>query len=155
MSRLLRVLLVEDSVDDAILVIRQLQKDGYEPIYERVEDAQSMTEALEHQPWDIIITDYVLPQFSGLEALEIIQQRQPDIPCIVLSGKITDETAVAAMRAGARDYIMKDNLKRLGSVIARELDEFAIRREVATAQRKLQATQTSFRNVILSNIDPV
>jgi PAS domain S-box-containing protein len=154
-SRLLRVLLVEDSVDDAILVIRQLQKDGYEPIYERVEDAQSMTEALEHQPWDIIITDYVLPQFSGLEALEIIQQRQPDIPCIVLSGKITDETAVAAMRAGARDYIMKDNLKRLGSVIARELDEFAIRREVATAQRKLQATQTSFRNVILSNIDPV
>ena len=129
MNKTLRVLLVEDSNNDAILLLRELNKQGYEATYNRVENADDMITSLGKQEWDIIISDYVLPQFSGLAVLDILRKRNLDIPCIITSGRIDDETAVAAMKAGAKDYIMKDNLKRLGPAIERELHDAQTRQE--------------------------
>lgn len=102
-SKTIRVLLVEDSEDDALLLIMHLNQAGYNPVYERVDTAKKIQEAFDKPGWDVVISDYVLPGFSGLEALKIINDRGLDIPCIIVSGKITDETAVTAMKAGARD----------------------------------------------------
>jgi PAS domain S-box-containing protein len=155
MPKPLRILIIEDSEDDTVLLVRQLRRDGYEPVYERVENADEMNRALDDGDWDVVITDYILPEFSGLDALKLLHEKKPGIPCIVMSGKITDETAVAAMKAGARDYVMKDNLKRLGPTIARELDEVLVRRQRAEAEQKLEASQTNFRNILLHNADAV
>ena len=117
----LRVLVVEDSADDAILLIRALRDGGYELTWEQVETAVMMSAALEGKAWDLVISDYVLPQFSALDALQLLQERQLDLPFFVVSGHISEETAAAAMKAGARDYLMKDNLTRLIPAIEREL----------------------------------
>ncbi len=117
----LRVLVVEDSADDAILLMRTLRNGGYEPTWEQVETAAMMSAALEDKVWDLVISDYVLPQFSALDALQLLQERQLDLPFFVVSGHISEETAAAAMKAGARDYLMKDNLTRLIPAIEREL----------------------------------
>jgi two-component system sensor histidine kinase UhpB len=138
MEKPLRILIIEDSEDDTLLLLRNLRRDGYAPVYQRVDSVEEVETALKTQEWDIIISDYVLPHFSGLEALRLIRQKELDIPCIVVSGRITDETAVSAMKAGARDYIMKDNLKRLGAAIERELAETEARRERKKAQDQLQ-----------------
>lgn len=138
MSKTLRVLMVEDSLDDAELILRELKKREYDTDYERVETGEMMLAALESREWDIVISDYVLPQFSGLEALNLLQRRNSDVPCIITSGRIDDETAVAAMKAGAKDYIMKDNLKRLGQAIERELSEAQVRRERRKAEETLK-----------------
>jgi len=124
----LRVLLVEDSNDDAELLIETLRRGGYRPIWERVETAEAMEAALVQEPWDIVIADYVLPRFSGLAALVLMQERQLDLPFIVVSGCIDEALAVAAMRAGAHDYVMKGNLARLVPAIERELGEAEMRR---------------------------
>lgn len=138
MGKPLRILIVEDSEDDALLLLRHLQRDGYITTHKRVDSAEEVESALDVQGWDIVISDYVLPHFSGLEVLRLIQEKGLDLPCIIVSGRITDETAVAAMKAGARDYIMKDNLKRMGVAIERELSETEARRERKTAQDQLQ-----------------
>ena len=117
----LRVLVVEDSEDDAALLIRTLHKGGYEPTWEQVETAATMSAALEDEAWDLVISDYVLPQFSALDALQLLRERQLDLPFFVVSGHISEETAAAAMKAGARDYLMKNNLTRLVPAIEREL----------------------------------
>lgn len=129
MNQPLRVLIIEDSENDAILLLRELKRSGYAPIHEQVDIAADMRAALEKQEWDIIISDFVMPQFSGLEALKLLQGTGLDIPFIVVSGKIGEDTAVAVMKAGASDYIMKDNLTRLVPAIEREMQEAAIRRE--------------------------
>lgn len=129
MNQPLRVLIIEDSENDAILLLRELKRSGYAPIHEQVDTATDMRAALEKQEWDIIISDFVMPQFSGLEALKLLQGTGLDIPFIVVSGKIGEDTAVAVMKAGASDYIMKDNLTRLVPAIEREMQEAAIRRE--------------------------
>jgi diguanylate cyclase (GGDEF)-like protein/PAS domain S-box-containing protein len=117
----LRVLVVEDSEDDVTLLIRTLHKGGYEPTWEQVETAATMSAALEDEAWDLVISDYVLPQFSALDALQLLRERQLDLPFFVVSGHISEETAAAAMKAGARDYLMKNNLTRLVPAIEREL----------------------------------
>jgi DNA-binding NtrC family response regulator len=129
MVKTLRLLMVEDSLNDAVLILRELKKQGYDTVYDRVETTEMMLSALDNREWDIVISDYVLPEFSGLAALDLLQRKRLDVPCIITSGRIDDETAVAAMKAGAKDYIMKDNLKRLGPVIERELLEAQVRRE--------------------------
>jgi two-component system, NarL family, sensor histidine kinase UhpB len=139
MEKSLKVLIIEDNENDAILMLRQLRQSGYVPAHERVDTKDGVIRAISKE-WDIIISDYVLPEFSGLETLKILQDSRRDIPCIIVSGKITDEIAVTAMRAGARDYIMKDNLKRLGPVVERELAEAVTRRE----QRSLQEEKEQF-----------
>jgi signal transduction histidine kinase len=139
MENKLRLLIVEDSEDDALLLILHLQQAGYNPVYERVGTLDQLQAALDKPVWDVIISDYILPGFSGLETLKVLQARGLDIPCLIVSGKIGEETAVAAMKAGAKDYIMKDNLQRLGPAIERELREAAVHRESRQAEEKLQA----------------
>lgn len=138
MVKTLRLLMVEDSLNDAVLLLRELKKQGYDTVYERVETTEMMLAALDNREWDIIISDYVLPEFSGLAALDLLQRKRLDVPCIITSGRIDDETAVAAMKAGAKDYIMKDNLKRLGQVIERELLEAQVRRERLKTEETLK-----------------
>lgn len=140
-NKRLNILMIEDSNSDAALILRELQKQGYQPVYEQVETAESMIAALEKRPWDIVIADYVLPTFSGLGALKLLKEKQPDLPCIITSGRIDEETAVAAMKAGAKDYIMKDNLKRLGPAVDRELSEAQVRRERRTTEEALQQNE--------------
>ena len=134
----LRILLIEDSEDDALILIRQLCREGYSPVYERVETADQLQAALEKPGWDVIISDYVLPGFSGLDALRIMRERGTDIPCLIVSGKIGEETAVTAMKAGAKDYIMKDNLKRLGPAIEREIEEWESKQKRELAEKALR-----------------
>lgn len=129
MEKKLRVLVVEDSEDDALLLARELRRSGYDPILKRVDTAESMAEALDAGQWDIVLADYHLPLFSGLEALRIVKERDLELPLIVVSGVIGEEVAVAAMKVGAHDYIMKENLAKLGPAIERALREASNRRE--------------------------
>jgi PAS domain S-box-containing protein len=134
----LRVLLIEDSDFDATLLMRILGKGGYQLAYERVETASQLQEALARE-WDLVIADYNLPQFSAPAALEMVKAAGRDIPFIIVSGAIGETTAVAAMKAGAHDYLMKGNLTRLIPVIERELreaDNRAEQRETAEALRE-------------------
>ncbi|MBI2922669.1 MAG: GGDEF domain-containing response regulator [Planctomycetes bacterium] len=129
MATPLRVLIVEDSEDDAVLVVRHLERAGYAPAHARVQTAADMIAALEAGPWDCVIADYSMPHFSGTDALAIVRSRGMDLPFIIVSGTIGEEVAVAAMKAGAHDYVMKGNLSRLGPALARELRDAADRRE--------------------------
>jgi PAS domain S-box-containing protein len=130
----LRVLLVEDSADDALLLVRQLGTAGYDVTHRRVDTPDAMQEALERNVWDIVISDYSMPQFSGTAALSMVQERGLDLPFIYVSGTIGEDVAVAAMKAGASDYVLKDKLKRLVPAIERELRDAEVRRERRRAQ---------------------
>src|SRR5688572_6079607 len=136
MSVPLRVLLIEDSDDDAALVVRTLRRGGYDLTYVRVETAEAMRDALAHQVWDLVISDYSMPQFSGPAALQLLQAVGMDLPFIIVSGTIGEETAVTAMKAGAHDFLMKGNLTRLIPAVARELREAAERRERRRAEAR-------------------
>ncbi len=138
MTKQLRVLLVEDSQDDAALLERALKKGGVQLAMNRVETAEMMKKALEKQDWDVIISDYVLPRFSGLEALNVLKKIGKDLPFIIVSGKIGEDTAVETMRAGAHDYIMKGNLARLIPAIEREMEEAKIRQKKRDAEEELR-----------------
>ncbi|MHA1732687.1 MAG: response regulator [Promethearchaeota archaeon] len=124
-----RVLIIEDSEDDTILMVRHIRRSGLEPEFKRVETAADLENALCGEHWDIILADYSMPSFSGLEALKLVKQGGYDIPFILISGKVGEDTAVEAMKEGAHDYILKDNLTRLVPAIKRELKENAIREE--------------------------
>jgi len=130
----LRVLLVEDSEDDALLLLYELQRAEYSPTVFRVESRHSMMAALEEQRWDVIITDHNMPGFSSQDAIEIARSLTPDLPVIIVSGSIGEDLAVAAMKMGAHDYIMKGNLKRLVPAIERELREAEMRRSHRVAE---------------------
>ena len=151
MGKPLRVLIVEDSENDTLLLLRELKRAGYEPSHERVYTAPDMKTALDKQHWDVIISDFVMPQFSGLEALKLVQEKKLDIPFIITSGKISDETAVISMKAGAADYIMKDNLARLGPAIERELQEKIVRGEREKTSKALREREEEL--IILKKID--
>jgi signal transduction histidine kinase len=127
--------------------LRELKRSGYDPTYERVYAAADLISALEKQSWDIIIADFVMPQFSGLEALKMIRSKELDVPVIIMSGKISDETAVTAMKAGASDYIMKDNLIRLGPAIERELYETSMRIKSEKASTALREREDELRSL--------
>ncbi|HEX4644630.1 MAG TPA: PAS domain S-box protein, partial [Verrucomicrobiae bacterium] len=151
MSRPLRVLLVEDSEYDAALLLPVLRDGGYEPICERVETAATMIAALDRKTWDVVIADYVLPRFSGPAALKILQKRGLDLPFIIVSGHIDEDTAVASMKAGAHDYVMKDRLARLVPAIEREMQEAEVRRARKRSEENLAAAHT-FRRAIEDSI---
>jgi len=136
----LKVLLVEDSEDDALLLLRELRRGGYEPLCERVDTAAAMEAALEERAWDIVISDHSMPAFSSSAALELLRAKGfVDMPFIIVSGQIGEDVAVAAMKAGAHDYIMKDNLARLNTAIERELREAEGRRERRRAEEKYRS----------------
>jgi two-component system, cell cycle sensor histidine kinase and response regulator CckA len=136
MSVPLRVLLIEDSDDDAELVVRTLRRGGYDLAYARVETAEAMRDALAHHAWDLVVSDYSMPQFSGPAALQLLQAVGMDLPFIIVSGTIGEETAVTAMKAGAHDFLMKGNLTRLIPAVERELREAAERRERRRAEAR-------------------
>ena len=138
MSTPLHVLLVEDSESDAALIVRHLSTADYDVSHERVESAGQMRAALEQPDWDIVIADYKLPGFDAPAALAILQQSGLDLPFLVVSGQIGEETAVALMKAGAYDYLMKDHLARLAPVVQRELGEARMRRERRRGEEKLR-----------------
>jgi len=139
MSNSIRVLIVEDSSDDAELLRHELNRCGFElPDCRRVETAAEMETALREGRWDLILSDYSMPRFDGLKALAIARTVDPDIPFILVSGVMGEETAVEAMRCGAHDYVMKDRLARLVPAIRRELSEAVVRREKRRAQADLR-----------------
>ena len=146
MTTPLRVLLIEDSENDAELLLLTLRRGGYAPAYERVETPEGLEDALARQSWDIIISDYAMPRFNGLQALKLAQETGADIPFILVSGSIGEDVAVEAMKAGAHDYLMKDKLARLPPAIAREL------RDARMRQEQRQAEETIHR---LAYSDPV
>ena len=137
----IKILLVEDSEDDALFEIRELRRCGYAPQYERVDHADAMLNALKRTQWDLILSDYNLPHFSGPQALEIYHIQNLNIPFIVVSGVIGEDAAVSMMKSGAHDYIMKDNLKRLAPAIQREMKEAASRRERQAMEELLQVSK--------------
>jgi PAS domain S-box-containing protein len=147
----LKALLVEDSENDAELLLHALSKAGYKPTARRVDNAAEMESALAQDNWDLIISDYVLPQFSGLEALKILQRRGLDVPFIIVSGKIGEEVAVEALKAGAHDYLLKDRLTRLGSAVQRELREAAQRRKRREADQALRDSEERYRRLVESS----
>lgn len=151
MDKPLKVLIIEDSENDALLLLRELRKGGYSPTYERVYTADGLNSALEKQSWDVIISDFVMPQFNGLAALKLIKEKGIDIPFIITSGKISDDTAVVSMKAGAADYIMKDNLTRLVPAIERELLETSVRREREKASKTLEEREEEL--IVLKKLD--
>ncbi|MGZ3416820.1 MAG: sensor histidine kinase [Polyangiales bacterium] len=119
--------MVEDQEDDALLNLRQLERSGYAVTWKRVEDAPSMRAALHDETWDIVLSDWALPQFSGPEALKVLGESGLDIPFIIVSGTVGEDAAVDSMLAGARDYIVKGRLARLSAAVERELKEHADR----------------------------
>jgi two-component system sensor histidine kinase UhpB len=144
MNTPLRVLMVEDSEDDAFMLERELKRGGYEPVYQRVQTARDMAAQLKEQEWDIVISDYIMPKFNGLDAFGVLKDAGLDLPFILISGKIGEDTAVDAMRAGVHDYIMKDKLTRLVPAIQRELKEAVVRRERKLAEEALQESEKRF-----------
>jgi len=154
MNRPLRLLLVEDSRDDADLLLLTLRRGGYAPEHRLVCDARDMAAALDSGPWDLVIADYSLPQFSGIAALELFKSRHIDIPFIIVSGHIGEDEAVAAMKGGAHDYVMKRNLSRLVPAIDREMREAEMRSARKNAEKRLVEHETRL-SAILSNIPGV
>jgi len=138
MAEPLKILLIEDSEDDAMLTILEVRRAGYEPVVRRVETSEEMIDAVENGKWDVVISDYILPRFNGLEALQMLQESGLDLPFIIVSGKIGEDVAVDAMKAGAHDYILKDNLSRLVPAIDRELREAEVRRQRRMADEALK-----------------
>src|SRR2546426_1120695 len=137
----LRVLMVEDSEDDALLLVRELQRGGYEPAFERVASAAAMEAALERHSWDLVIGDHSMPHFSGMAALALVRARGLDVPFICVSGTISEEMAVSAMKAGANDWVTKGHLKRLLPAIERELRE-------AKGRAALRASEAGYETLV-------
>ncbi|MHB8482977.1 MAG: putative bifunctional diguanylate cyclase/phosphodiesterase [Nitrospiria bacterium] len=130
----IRILIVEDSEDDATLLVCELQRGGYDPVFKRVDTESAMKAALEEQIWDVVVSDYTMPHFNGLKALLLVQKYGLDLPFIIMSGSIGEDIAVACMKSGAHDYIMKDKPARLIPAIERELDEAKIRQRRREAE---------------------
>jgi len=147
----LHVLIVEDSEDDALLLVRELRRGGFEPAFERVDTPSALRAALARQEWDILFADYSMPHFSGTAALALVRERGLDLPFIFVSGTIGEDTAVEAMRAGAQDYVTKGNLKRLLPAVERELRDARERRDRKRAEATLRVTQERLRQVTASS----
>jgi putative nucleotidyltransferase with HDIG domain len=135
----LRILLVEDSEDDAQLLLREIKRAGYDVEFERVETASAMKTALARQSWDVIICDYSLPQFGAQQALAVLKESGNDLPFIIVSGTIGEESAVSALKAGAHDFIVKGSLARLIPAIQREMKDAGVRHERRQRERELEA----------------
>ncbi|MEX0960440.1 MAG: response regulator [Burkholderiales bacterium] len=151
----IRVLMIEDSEDDALLVKRELQRNGFEVTSLRVDTAPELEDALARSPWDIVLSDYMMPSFNGLQALNMVRQRDPDLPFIVVSGAVGEELAVDTMKAGAQDYVMKNNLARLTQAVRRELADAQMKRERKQAQRALATSEERLQLVVRATRDAI
>lgn len=147
MGKPLRVLIVEDSGADAELLAIEMENGGYGAAWKRVDTPEEMIEALENSAWDVILCDYVMPEFSGLAALELLQAKGIDVPFIVVSGQIGEDVAVATMKAGASDYILKGRYERLVPAVERELREAEVRRQRREAEQERDQLMIQLREV--------
>jgi signal transduction histidine kinase len=139
--RPLRVLMVEDSPPDAVLLTRALERGGFEAICARVDSREAMESALVSEQWDLVLADHAMPNFSAPEALRLVKNQGLDLPFIIVSGQIEEQTAVEAMRAGAHDYVMKNQLARLVPAVERELREAEVRRARSEYEEQLRRAQ--------------
>lgn len=155
MPKPLRVLLIEDSDDDAELLLHELRRGGYEPEWRRVDTASALTAALAGSEWDVVTCDYVMPQFGALQALTRIRESGVDVPVIIVSGQVGEEVAVAAMKAGAHDYVSKHRMTRLVAAIERELLEARERRGRRRAEATLLESEQRYRELVESLHDVV
>jgi two-component system, cell cycle sensor histidine kinase and response regulator CckA len=153
MGARLRVLLVEDNEDDAVLVMRELHSKGYDAEFIRVDSAAAMESALSTREWDVVIADYTMPHFGAPGALAAMKAEGMDLPFLIVSGALDERNAVAAMEAGAHDYITKDNLTRLVPALERELREAQERRERRRSEGALRQSEERLRTVIDASID--
>jgi PAS domain S-box-containing protein len=144
----LRMLIVEDSNRDVELLLADLDRRGYDVTYQRVETAAAMRAALDGATWDAVVSDYSMPQFSGIAALEVLRASGQDLPFIIVSGTIGEESAVGALKAGAHDFLVKGNLARLAPAIERERREVAERRARALTQEALHQSESRFRSLV-------
>jgi len=147
-AKLLNILLVEDSPNDAGLIVRNIERAGYDVHWERVDDPVALKAALDEQAWDIILSDYCMPAFTGTYALAIIKAGGSGVPVIFVSGTMGEDVAVEAMRAGAQDYVFKGNLKRLVPTIERELRDAAARRESQQAAQALRHNEITYQTLV-------
>ncbi len=158
MSVPLRVLIVEDSEDDAALVVRHLSRGGFDVAYERVDNARDMREALRAGEWEIVISDCSMPRFDGLAAVAVMRELDPDTPIIIISGTVGEDVAAQAVKQGAHDYIMKDNLIRLVPSIERELRDVEMRKERRRSELRLARLSLCLLNLGMEparNIDSI
>lgn len=136
MKKPLQILIVEDNPADARLVVAELRAAGFEPTWKRVETEADFLAELENSP-DIILSDYSMPEFSGMRAAELLQASGRQIPFILISGTVGEDVAVEAMKHGATDYLLKDRITRLGSAVERALRETQVSRELSASGRDL------------------
>jgi two-component system, cell cycle sensor histidine kinase and response regulator CckA len=151
MKSIMRVLFVEDSEDQVVLLAEHLRQHGFDPAYERVETPEALAAALHRKIWDVVISDYAMPKFDGAAALKVFQASRLDIPFICVSGSLGEERAVEMMRAGAHDYIVKSNLSRLAPSVARELQAAQARRE----HRRMQKDVAHLAALVESSDDAI
>jgi PAS domain S-box-containing protein len=155
MSQSLRVLLVEDSEDDALPILQALRRDGYAPTYERVQNEQAARAALACFDWDVVLCDYVRPGFDAPGVLKVVQESKSDAPVIVVSGTVGEEMAVTAMQLGAADYVLKDRLTRLGSAVAKAIAHRRLVRERKEAEAALTASESQWRLLVEQAADGI
>ena len=152
----MRLLLVEDSPDDALFVLRELRRGGYAVSHERVETAQGMLAALERDEWDLVISDHAMPNFSAPAALDLLRYGGwPDLPFVIVSGHIGEDAAVKIMKAGAQDYVPKDNLARLAPAVERELEDAEERRQRRHAQEALRTAEEKYRGIFENAVEGI
>lgn len=151
----INVLVVEDNPDDLTLMMRELKKDSFIVHHHQVMSVTELSKALENPTWDIAILDYHLPGFSAREAMQMIQSSHHDIPCIIVSGSIPEDEAIAMMRDGAEDYLFKDRLGRLGQAIRHALQEKSLRLERQKAIDDLKRSEAKFRAIYEHSMDAI
>lgn len=152
MTTPLKALVVEDSEDDFLLLVHELGRADYDPTCERVDTPEAFQAALARKEWDVVICDYTMPRFSGAAALELFRTADLDVPFLFVSGTLGEDAAVRAMKAGAHDYIMKGNMKRLLPAVERELREAEARRERARAEGRMRRQQERLRRLYQVNL---
>ncbi|MDQ1519451.1 MAG: hypothetical protein QOI55_524 [Actinomycetota bacterium] len=155
MNAAVRVLVVDDSDDDVELVMLELRRAGWRPRYQRVDKRASLVAALGKGEWDLVVADYSLPQLDALTTLRIVHELDPNLPCIVVSGRTGEEAAVETMQRGAQDYVVKDRLARLGPIVERVLRDAGERRDKEATERTLRELEQRFHAVIDTAMDAV
>ncbi len=151
----IRVLIVEDSEDDVLLLCRELERNGYQVTHQRVDNAVDLDRALDDGGWEVVIGDYSMPGFSGAEALAMIRRRGLDMPFIFVSGTMGEDAAVEAMQSGAQDYIIKGNLKRLAPAIRREVHDAAIKRDYIRVEAQHRASEFRISQILTMAVDAI
>ncbi|MBI4567793.1 MAG: response regulator [Planctomycetes bacterium] len=147
MAKPLRVLILEDNPDDALLLVRELQREYQPLVHRRVESAAELEAALPVERWDVVLSDFSMPGFSAPEALAIVRDRGPEVPFIIISGTVGEETAVAAIKAGADDFLLKSQTARLIAVIEREREVYATRAARRASERRLVESEDRYRRL--------